>query len=403
MKTATRRILLETLIGQTLAVSGCYNCARCLRKTMAECRVERSVHAGFVPGSKLVVRDNDGAINVCAGDEMDCHVTATAFIHAPTKREAAEIGEQLEIVAEQDAGGLLITVRKPPMPQEHRFVSVDLDIVVPRSAHVDCETTFGRVRLAGIAGDVTVSTQFGSITCEDIRGSLDLETQLGRITCREIVAEHFVASSQKGSIDVSCADTCPAELVAGVSTEWGKIRFKAQHNTGAPSRSRADGSVSGQDVKCEVTMRLLPARQGPAGSARARATCALQQLGSVAFEITCERKTGKAKGASMDTLCRNIRHGFRLLIRNPRVQPSHRVACGGRVGSSTAVFSIVKRSSSVPIQREPDSCLPFSAPPRERSGVFYSTTSIGAESPEHRKLGCYAFNSVPADVPAVTC
>lgn len=227
MKTATRRILLATLIGQTLAVSGCYNCARCLRKTMAECRVERSVHAGFVPGSKLVVRDNDGAINVCAGDEMDCHVTATAFIHAPTKREAAEIGEQLEIVAEQDAGGILITVRKPPMPQEHRFVSVDLDIVVPRSAHVDCETTFGRVRLAGIAGDVTVSTQFGSITCEDIRGSLDLETQLGRITCREIVAEHFVASSQKGSIDVSCADTCPAELVAGVSTEWGKIRFKA--------------------------------------------------------------------------------------------------------------------------------------------------------------------------------
>ncbi len=227
MKTATERILLVSLIGQTLAVSGCYNCAKCLRKTMAECRVEKSVHASFVPGSKLVVRDNDGAINVSAGDETDCHVTATAFIHAPTKREAAEIGEQLEIVARQDAGGLLIAVRKPPMPQEHRFVSVDLDIVVPRSAHVDCETTFGRVRLAGIAGDVKVSTQFGSITCEDIRGSLDLETQLGRITCREIAAEHIVASSQKGSIDISCADACPAELVADVSTEWGKIRFEA--------------------------------------------------------------------------------------------------------------------------------------------------------------------------------
>ena len=39
--------------------------------------------------------NHDGAINVRAGDEMDCHVTATAFIHAPTKREAAEIGEQL--------------------------------------------------------------------------------------------------------------------------------------------------------------------------------------------------------------------------------------------------------------------------------------------------------------------
>ena len=227
MKTATERILLAILIAQTLAASGCYSSARCLRKTMAECRVEKSARADFVPGSRLVVRDNDGAINVRAGGENDCHVTATAFIHAPTKREAAEIGEHLEIVAERDAGRLLVVVRKPPMLQEHRFVSADLDIVVPRSSHVDCETTFGHVRLAGLTGDVKASTQFGSITCEDIRGSLDLETQLGRITCREIVAEHFVASSQKGSIDVSCADTCPAELVADVSTEWGKIRFKA--------------------------------------------------------------------------------------------------------------------------------------------------------------------------------
>ncbi|HNY76953.1 MAG: hypothetical protein RBS72_00305 [Sedimentisphaerales bacterium] len=227
MKTATRRILVVSLIGHVFAASGCYNCARCLRKTTAECRVEKSARAGFVSGSKLVVRDNDGAINVRAGDEMDCHVTATAFIHAPTKREAAEIGEQLEIVAERDAGRLLIAVRKPSMPQEHRFVSVDLDIVVPRAAHVDCETTFGRVRLAGLTGDVKASTQFGSITCEDIRGSLDLETQLGRITCREIAAEHIVASSQKGSIDISCVDACPAELVADVSTEWGKIRFQA--------------------------------------------------------------------------------------------------------------------------------------------------------------------------------
>ncbi len=256
MKTATERILLVSLIAQTLAASGCYNCARCLRKTMAECRMEKSVCASFAPGSKLVVRDNDGAINVRAGGGTDCLATATVFVHAPTKREAAEIGEQLEIVAQRDAGGLLIAVRKPPMPQEHRFVSVDLDIVVPRSAHVDCETTFGRVRLAGIAGDVKVSTQLGSITCEDIRGSLDLETQLGRITCREIVAEHIIASSQKGSIDISCADACPAELVADVSTEWGKIRFQAPPQyQGALDLESEMGSVKlGKDADVRGTI-----------------------------------------------------------------------------------------------------------------------------------------------------
>ena len=36
-----------------------------------------------------------------------------------------------------------------------------------------------------------------------------------------------MASSQKGSMDISCADSCPAEIVADVSSEWGKVRFKA--------------------------------------------------------------------------------------------------------------------------------------------------------------------------------
>jgi DUF4097 and DUF4098 domain-containing protein YvlB len=270
-----------------LAVSGCYNCARSLRKAMAECKVEKSVRADFTPGSKLVVRDCDGAVNIWGSSGTDCSVTATAFVHAPTKREAREIAEQLEIAAEPDDGGLVITVRKPPMPQEHRFVSVDLDIVVPRSAHVDCETTFGRVRLAGIAGDVKASTQLGSITCEDIHGSLDLETQLGRITCREIVAERIVASSQKGSIDISCADACPAEIAADVSTEWGKIRFDAPPGyQGALELDSEMGSVKldkAVDVRGTIEKSLMHGKvSGRVGSGNGNLHLS-SNLGSVAL------------------------------------------------------------------------------------------------------------------------
>ncbi len=227
MKTRLMRIILIGMLGQLLAVSGCYNCAVSLRKAMTECKAEKSVRADFASGAKLVICDCDGAINVAARDVNDCCATATVFVHAPTKREAREIGEQVRIAAEPDDGMLVITVEKPPMPPENRFVSVDLDVLVPRRAHIDCQTEFGRVKLAGIEGDVRAATGFGAISCEDVRGSLDLQTQWGRIVCREIVSDRVVARAQKGSIDISCADACPAEIVADVSTEWGKVRFKA--------------------------------------------------------------------------------------------------------------------------------------------------------------------------------
>jgi len=227
MRAKTGRILLASLVAQVLALGGCYNCATSLRKAMAECKVEKDVRAEFVPGSKLVVHGNDGAIHVAAGDEADCHVIGIVFVHAPTKQEAEEIAEQVQIVAEPNDGILAIRVEKPPMPQKHRFVSVDLDVLVPRRAHVDCDTSFGRITLTGIDGDITASTQFGRIVCENTTGALDVSTQLGRVIGREIVSDHLVARSQKGSVDIQCADSCPPEMVADVSTEWGKIRFQA--------------------------------------------------------------------------------------------------------------------------------------------------------------------------------
>lgn len=249
METVTKRILLLSMIAQTFAAGGCYSCARSLRSAMAECKVERTVRADFGSGSKLVIRDCDGAVRVWGENRTDCSVTAVVFIHAPTKGEAREIAEQLEIAAEPKDGALIISVRKPPIPQEHRFVSVDLDIVVPRSAGVDCETSLGHVKLTGIEGDIKASTQLGSITCEDTRGSLDLETQLGRITCEEIVADQIVAESQKGSILISCADLCPPEIAADVSTQWGKIRFTAPPGyQGAVELESEMGSVKLREV-----------------------------------------------------------------------------------------------------------------------------------------------------------
>jgi hypothetical protein len=178
--------------------------AKCVAK---EKRTD-SIEQDFTAGSTLKVRNDFGPISVVGGGEAGCRITGRVYVHAPTKREAREIGEQVRIVAEPNEGTLLITVSKPALT-ENRSAWVDLRIEVPTQAHVDCETEFGRVKIAGIEGDVRACTEFGAITCDEITS--------GNITAR----------SQFGGIYVACEDASPAGLIADVRTEYGKIRFKA--------------------------------------------------------------------------------------------------------------------------------------------------------------------------------
>jgi len=227
MNAAMRRVLFLGLLGQGLAVSGCYGTAVGVSRMMTDYKETHEIQTTLVPGSKLVVRNELGALRIVADEGTDCRITARVYVHAPTKREAREIGEQVQITAEPNDGTVLVSVRKPPMSQDHRFVGVDFDILVPRQAQVDCETEFGRVRLAGIEGDVKARTQFGSVLCEDTHGALDLGTEFGRVTARQIVSPRVVACTEFGSVDISCAESCPADLTAEAKTEWGKIRFRA--------------------------------------------------------------------------------------------------------------------------------------------------------------------------------
>lgn len=232
MGAVMRRVLFVGLMGQFLMVSGCYRTAVCLRGALTDYKKNVEMQVAFAPGSKLLVQNEAGAIRVRSDEGTDCRIKAKVYVHAPHKQEARELGEQVQIAAEPNNADpnnvvLRVTVKRPSMPQEHRFVSVDLDILVPRQAHVDCKTEFGQVRLTGIEGNVKAATQFGAVVCEKTQGTLEMETQFGRVTGREIVSDRLVARTEFGSVDIACSKLCPAEITADVRTEWGKVRFKA--------------------------------------------------------------------------------------------------------------------------------------------------------------------------------
>jgi hypothetical protein len=214
-------------MAQVLMVGGCYGTAVCLRGTLTDYKKNVEIQAAFEPGSKLVVCNEAGAVRISSDDGTDCRIKAKVYVHAPHKQEAREIGAQVQIAAEPNNAVLTVTVKRPTMPQDHHFVSVDLDILVPQQAHVDCKTEFGQIRLMGVEGNVKAATQFGSVICEKMQGALELETQFGRVKGREIVSDHLAARTEFGSVDIACSKSCPQEITADLRTEWGKVRFQA--------------------------------------------------------------------------------------------------------------------------------------------------------------------------------
>jgi hypothetical protein len=208
MRTLVRGLGLIVLVSILCGASGCYSSIVAVAKCASKHKTCKSVEQDFAPGSTLRVRNDFGPILVSGENASTCEIVGRIYVEAPTKREAREIGEQVRIVAEPNDGTLFVTVAKPHL-EKNRAVWVDLEIMVPSRAHVDCQTEFGRVKLVGIEGDIRTHTEFGPVVCEEITS--------GSITVK----------SEFGGINITCSDACPADLVADVRTDYGKIRFRA--------------------------------------------------------------------------------------------------------------------------------------------------------------------------------
>ncbi|OHB63196.1 MAG: hypothetical protein A2Y77_07685 [Planctomycetes bacterium RBG_13_62_9] len=250
MKALRMRILLVCLIGQVLAVSGCYNCASSLARCAAKYKGKESMVRDFGPDSSLTVHNEAGSITVSAEDTTDCRIEAKVYVLAPTKGEARDIGEGVRIRAEPKEGTLLVTVDKPPLSGD-RHVWVDFDIVIPAQECADRET--GSEVVAGPGA----------------RGSLDLRTDAGRITCREITSGRITARSDFGPIDISCSEACPGDVTADVEASFGRIRFKAPPDyQGAIDLETDFGSVKSRTAVVDQVEKSRDSLKGTTGGGR---------------------------------------------------------------------------------------------------------------------------------------
>jgi len=197
-------------------------------------KYERTVQqqAPLAPGSTVIAQTSSGSITITGADVTNCSVVAQIRVQAPTEEEAQEIAEQVEIKLEPVGQTLTVKAEKPPK-KRRRSISISYNITVPKQTNVDCDSSYGAIKLSNIDGNVKGKTSSGSITAENIQGLVDLNTSYGRVNCKDISGDNIKLRSSSGSIT--------AENIKGsaeLDTSYGSITCK---------------DISGGDVKLKTS------------------------------------------------------------------------------------------------------------------------------------------------------
>ena len=202
-----------------LTVSGCD-----IEWSKAKYQRTENLSIPLEPNSTLVAETSFGSITVTGADVADCNITATISVKAHTEEEAKEIAEKVKIIPELVGKTLTVKAEKP-QTKKKRSIGVSYKITVPEQTNVECNSSFGNIKLANLNGNVKAKTSFASINSEDIQGAVQLETSYGNINCQNITSADITARSSFGSIDIACSPLSPAEIIADVVTSYGSIDF----------------------------------------------------------------------------------------------------------------------------------------------------------------------------------
>ncbi|MGA2093819.1 MAG: DUF4097 family beta strand repeat-containing protein [Sedimentisphaerales bacterium] len=223
MTDGSRRNSLARGIGVLFITFVSFNCSICLgfwgQKQYQ--KIER-VSAPVSGIEAISVKTDSGDITFTVADTNDCNVTATITAQSFKADDAGRLAEQTRVKLELEGNSVQVMVEKPKAGFAD-IIAIAYEIIIPPGTNVDCETSFGKISLLNIKGNVTAVTSMGDIKTEGVTGRMQLDTSYGDIDCNGITSSYLAAKSSFGNIKVAFTDTCPNNLAARLETSFGDI------------------------------------------------------------------------------------------------------------------------------------------------------------------------------------
>jgi DUF4097 and DUF4098 domain-containing protein YvlB len=211
------------LIATAVTMAGC--CICCNWQNQKHYEKTESLSAQMTGIEQLKVDTSFGEVVITGADTAECNVSAKIKGGAPTADEAQQLVEQTKITLQPQGNTLVIKIDKPDL-KNNRSLGVDFNITVPFKTAINCKTSYGKIKLENITGDVDALTSFGEIDVDTLNGKIRLDTSYGKIDCTAVTTGDFVAKTSFGKVKVAFSDSCPPDMKAKIETSYGQIHTK---------------------------------------------------------------------------------------------------------------------------------------------------------------------------------
>ena len=243
-------LALVFCLSSVLFINGCeINIGNWSRSTY-----ERTIQqqAALATGSTLIAETDVGSITVTGADVVDCNLTATIRVKAPTEQKAQEIAEQVKIELVPKGNTLTVETTKPPKKCK-RSICISFDITVPEQTNLQLVSDVGKIHISDIIGEINARTDVGKIYCEEISGNIDLKTDVGKVK-------------------VVYSKTAPAVCNANIATDVGGIDFTSPANLSAAIHAQTDVGSIRTDLPITVKGKIGKTLHGTIGAGKGKIT-----------------------------------------------------------------------------------------------------------------------------------
>ncbi len=220
-QTRTSLHLYGYIIGITILLCVVITLAGC--EPTSKFRRTLSLTDTIATGNTFETLTHNGEITITGGQTNECLVSATITTYAMTDEEAAKLSDMVDVKLKKTNKGLSLNINKPDNSWKD-YVSVDLDIVLPKDNHLSLTTHNGDIQIVNINGEVKCVTHNGDIKTEMIQGSINARTHNGRIEGINVTSDlHF--HSHNGALIAELSPDANPRCDISMNSHNGQIRL----------------------------------------------------------------------------------------------------------------------------------------------------------------------------------
>lgn len=268
----TLRLLAPLLL---LAMAGCY------WNSGSRFRADTTVteHMEHVPGSALVVKTQNGHIEIVAAPEQgDVSIEAVIRCTGETQQEADERLAATTLSVTREADQALVVA--PVFPAAHNGGGDGASIVIrlPDANGAELDTSNGSVTVRGLTGNLVIDTSNGRIEVSDHVGPANVDTSNGSVVVTNHTGRLYVDTSN-GSVHLTNidgrvnADTSNGSVVVTLAPgQIGPLDLDTSNGSitvqvgpafeGAVTLQTANGAISVDDPTGRITSTKLSRNRG---------------------------------------------------------------------------------------------------------------------------------------------